>query len=206
MAEQLQELLDRIQRDGVDKAEAEAGRIVEAARKTAADMVANAEAKAEALHKQAERDSKTFVERGHKALEQAARDVLLSLGEAINRTVQTLVRQDVAVALTPDALAGILADVVRAYTAAGDVARDVTILVSEGQQADLLNHVKAKLGAAATKGLQVLGDGRVTGGFRVVLKDDNVEHDFTQDAISDSLCKLLRPHIASIVHEASKAS
>ncbi len=206
MAEQLQGLLDRIQRDGVDKAEAEADVILSNARKKAADTLAKAEAQADALRKQAERDSKTFVDRGQKALEHASRDVLLSLRESINRTVQAIVRQDVTAALSPEALAGILAEVVSAYTAKGDAARDVSVLVPEAQQEAILQHVKTRLSAEAAQGLEVLGDGRVTCGFRVVIKDDNFEHDFTQDAITDSLCQLLRPHIASIVQEASKAS
>ena len=55
-------------------------------------------------------------------------------------------------------------------------------------------------------GIEIVGDGRVTHGFRVVIKEDNVEHDFSQEAITETLCRLLRPHIAGIVQEASKPS
>ena len=44
MAEELQALLDRIQTEGVAKAETEAARIVEEAKKKAADLVAKARA------------------------------------------------------------------------------------------------------------------------------------------------------------------
>ena len=56
MAEQLQGLLDRIQRDGVDKAKAEAETIIADARIKAADLIADAEAKAATLRQAEERD------------------------------------------------------------------------------------------------------------------------------------------------------
>jgi V/A-type H+/Na+-transporting ATPase subunit E len=203
MAEQLQGLLDRIQRDGVDKAKAEAETIIADARVKAADLIADAESKAATLRQTAERDGETFAERGEKALAQAARDVLLSLGESINQTVHTLVRQDVGEALAPEALGQIIADIAQAYAREGDAARDVSIIVPEGTQKEILKHVKARLTGAAAEGLEVVGDGRVTGGFKISLRDENVEHDFTQEAITQALSQLLRPHIAGILQQAS---
>lgn len=202
MAEQLQGLLDRIQRDGVDKAKAEADVILESARQKAAKIIADAEKAAEAQRQKAEKDSKTFADRGKKALEQAARDVLLSLGESINRTVQALVRRDVGQALSAEALAGIIAEVVKSYTKADS--RDVAVLVPEDKRAAIIKHVNAALSGAAAKGLTISGDERLTAGFRVVLKDKNVEHDFSQEAITRALSQLLRPAIADIVKSAAE--
>ena len=63
MTEDLQQLLDRIRREGVEKAETEAKAIVEAARKEAAETLAKAKTEAEGLRKEAEKDAKAFAQR-----------------------------------------------------------------------------------------------------------------------------------------------
>ena len=63
MTEDLQQLLDRIRHEGVEKAEAEAKAIVEAARKEASDITARAKAEAEATRRGAEKDAKAFAMR-----------------------------------------------------------------------------------------------------------------------------------------------
>ena len=51
MTEDLQQLLDRIRREGVEKAETEAKAIVEAARQEAAETLAKAKTEADGLRK-----------------------------------------------------------------------------------------------------------------------------------------------------------
>ena len=58
------------------------------------------------------------------------------------------------------------------------------------------------LAQAMREGIELKGDGAIVSGFRVSLVDDNVEHDFTEAAITTALCELLRPHIADIVKQA----
>ncbi len=203
MTDQLQSLLDRIQQDGVEKARAEADGIIENARDRAAKIVSDAEAKASEIRAAAEHDSRLSTERGRKALEQASRDVLLSLGDAIDRTIRGLVKQDTGAALDTDAFAAVVAEIAAAYASSGETARDITVLVPEDKRETILQHVQARLGKAAADGLEISGDSRVTRGFRVVLKGENVEHDFSEEAVTETLCRLLRPHIAGIVQEAA---
>ena len=84
MAEQLQGLLERIQKDGIDKADAEGQRIIDDAKAQAASIISDAEAKAKAGLDNAEREGAAFAERGKVALQQAARDVVITVGDAIS--------------------------------------------------------------------------------------------------------------------------
>jgi len=198
MPEQLQSLLDRIQKDGVEKADAEAKRIVDAANAAAAEIIRKAEEAADALLKKAEKESETFEERGRRAVEQAARDVILSVGESINKAVATLIRKDVTAALTPEQVGDMLATLATSYLG-GD---NGEALVPEAQAETIRRHVFARLGEEAAKGLEIRGDKRVLAGFRLSLKNKQVQHDFTESAISEALCNLLRPNIAEIIREA----
>lgn len=202
MAEQLQSLLERIQKDGVEKADAEAARIVQEARNASARTLREAEEKAATLVKKAEKDGELFAERGRRAVEQAARDVILSVHQAVTKTVETLVRGDVAGALAPEQVAGLIATLVKGY-AAGETAQAV---VPQDQQAAILKHVQSRLGQEAAKGLTLQGDARVLAGFRISKTGSKVEHDFTDAAITEAICKLLRPGLAELVQSGAKAT
>jgi V/A-type H+-transporting ATPase subunit E len=78
MAEELQHLLDTIQRDGIEKAEAEANRMVSEAEKRSQQIVREGEDRAQEIRSQVERDAKAYHDRTTRAIEQAARDVLMA--------------------------------------------------------------------------------------------------------------------------------
>ena len=79
MAEELQSLLDKINAEGVQKAEAEAARIIENAKKQAQEIRSEAEAQAAAAVKDAADQAAALETRAEAAIKQAARDVLLQL-------------------------------------------------------------------------------------------------------------------------------
>jgi V/A-type H+-transporting ATPase subunit E len=206
MAEELQSLLDRIQKDGVDKAQAEAARIVAAAEARATALLKDADTKATALRQQAERDSAAFAERGKVALQQASRDIILSLAAAINRTLQGLVSTDVTKALDPQTLGRMIEQVASAYVQSSAGQQRVEVLLAPAQQQAVIDYGKTRLADALRRGLDIKGDGRVLAGFRVSVDQGHVQHDFTEPAITEALCELLRPHIAGLVRDAAKSA
>lgn len=204
MPEELQNLLERIQKDGVDKAEAEAGRIVSEAKKSAQAIKAEAEEAADAAMKKAELDGKAFIERGRKSLEQAARDVILSVGDAVSSTMVGIVDREVSQALTGDTLKKMLTTVVELYCKKKSGSTAIDILLNAEQQQEIVNFFMSKYAEAVRNGLEIKADGGIVSGFRVSVADEKVEHDFSGEAITEALCQLLRPHLAEIVRESAK--
>lgn len=202
MGEELQNLLDRIQKDGVARAQAESDRILEAARKKADAVRTEADNKAKALIEQAERDAATFAKRGEQALQQAARDVILSVGQALSGMLQDIVRREVTSALTIDTLKEMLVKTVEAYCKAGGASIDV--ILNEKQKDDVAAFLARKFADELGKGMEIRGDGTVVSGFRVSLDGGKVEHDFSDEAIAEALSRLVRPHLAEIVKDAAK--
>lgn len=200
MAEELQNLLDRIQKDGVDRAEVEATRIASEAKQAAEAIVAEATKQANAIRADAEKDAEAFEARARVSLQQAARDVVLSVGETLQTALREVVRHDVADAMTPEALQGMLASLVEAYLKEGT--SNVEILVSESDRAALSDFFMSRFAATLKQGVDIKADDGVVRGFRVSVADEQVQHDFTDKAVTDALCQILRPHLAQIVREA----
>lgn len=204
MADNIQNLLDRIQRDGVEKAQAEADVIVSKAKQEAAEITRQAEQQKSAALAQAEKDSEVFVKRGHKALQQAARDVVLSVGSAIDQTLQRIIDSKLAEAMTDDVLKQMIVKVIEAYCREGS--ESVEIVLGEEDEKKLAGFFMNELSSAVKQGCTIRGDARVTAGFQVSMADGHVSHDFTDEAIADALARLLRPYLAEVTREAIAAT
>ena len=201
MAEELQNLLERIQKDGVQKAEEESEKILAKAREKAATLLKDAEKNAAAATEKAEQDAEQFMARSKKTLEQAARDVILSVGDAVTSTMKGIAAHEVAAALKPDTLKKVLVSVIKAYCE--DQKNDrIDILLSAEDQKAVTDFMISKFKAHMKKGLEITADSSVTAGFRVSVVDENVEHDFSADAITEALSLLVRPQLAEILRNA----
>lgn len=191
MAEELQQLLEKIQHDGVEKANAEAAAILAKAKADADAILKDAEAKAAARRDEAEADARAFEDRARKTISQAARDTVLDVKAALGRLLENLLAKDVAAALADPAEVARLA--LAAVKALGADAVDVA---AGAQLADAL---KAQLAAAAAKGVQVVLDETTGAGFSLRLDGGRVEHDFSEAALAAALAKRLRPDLARLV-------
>ena len=191
MAEELQQLLEQIQHDGVEKANAEAAAILAKAKAEAAAVLKDAETKAAALRAQAETDARAFEERARKTISQAARDTVLDVKASLGKLFDKLLAQEVPAALADPAEAARLA--LAAVKDLGAVQADVAV------GAKLAAALKAQLAADAAKGVQVVLDETTGAGFALRLDGGRVEYDFSEAAIAAALAKRLRPDLARLV-------
>lgn len=201
MSEDLQSLLEKIQKDGVDKAEAEAEAIVARAREQAAATEETARNNAKQLLEDAERRQTAMEERTRRSLQQAARDVVITVHEAVQQTVRSLVCEDVRQTMNAEAVGALLVKAAETALKAGIEGKQVDFLVNPDQQKAVTSYVMAKLGDKIREGIEIKGDPRVVSGFRISFVNDRVEHDFSEEAIADALCAILRPQLAEIVNE-----
>ena len=191
MAEELQQLLEKIQHDGVEKANAEAATILAKAKADAAAILKDAESKAAAFRAQAETDAKAFEERAQKTISQAARDTVLEVKDAIGRMLEKLLAKDVVAALADPSEAAKLA-----LAAVNELGSNADVAAGEKLAAAL----KAQLAADAKAGVKVVLDESVGTGFSIRLDGGRVEHDFSESAIVAALAKRLRPDLAKLVN------
>ena len=204
MAEELQHLIDRIQKEAVQAAEDKAGHILSQAKEKAAAMVKDAEAKAKASLAKADKDAEAFTERSTKALEQAARDLLISVGQGVENILQDIVDESVDKALSLDVLKQMLVKMAEAYAQRqGDESR-IELLISEQDQKELIQFFADQYKAKMLHGVEVHVDSSVFKGFKVSFVDSHVYHDFTKEAIAESLVSFPRPQLAEIVHRVAR--
>ena len=93
---QLQELIDKIKKDGVGAAEASAQAIIADAEKRAEAIVAEAERKASESEKKAKAEAERLEKASIDAIKQAARNTILSFRDGINAELSALVQSETA--------------------------------------------------------------------------------------------------------------
>ena len=205
MAEELQPLLDQIRKEGVDKAQAEAAEILSQAKDQAAKTVREAEEKAKELVARAETDAEVYTQRSTATLEQAARDVLITVGQGIENILSEIVTASVDEALTTEVLEKMMISMAQSCASQHGETR-IELLVGENDQDQLVKFFASKYSDKMVEGLELHVDNEILKGFKVSFADDHVYLDFTQEAIAEALTAFLRPKLADIVGRVAKGA
>jgi len=188
MSEDLQSLLEKINREGVEKANAKAEEIVSAAKAKAEATVKAARAEAEAAKAESEKAAADYAARAAETISQAARDTILKVGEAVTRLLTELLAKDVEKALgDPTTVQKLVGEAIQGLVGKTEVA----------VPAKLAPALKAQL--AAQGNFTVVTDDTLGTGFAVRLDNGRVEHAFTGEAIATELARRLRPDLAKLV-------
>ncbi len=203
MAEELQHLIERIRKEGVESGEKAADALVAEAKKKAAGLVADAQKQAQALVEKAEKDSAAFAARGQATLRQAARDLLISIGGAVGDVVAGIVDAKVGAALSPELVAQMLLKLAEAYAKDGG-GGGIVAMLGEADAAAVKAYFAKEYQGKLAAGIQIESDKGIFKGFRVGVKGGQVFHDFTKEAIAESLSSFLRPELAQIVKKAAE--
>ena len=186
--EDLQGLLEKINREGVEKAEAKAKRIVDDARAKADTLVKEALAKAAQSKADAEKTSAAYAERAAETIRQAARDIVIGVKDSVTALLENLLAKDVEKALGNEtAAAQIVADAIKDLTGSGEIRCGAKLAATLNSQLATLNS------------FTVVTDETLGAGFTVKLDGGRVELDFTAETISTELAKRLRPDLAKLV-------
>lgn len=196
MTQDLQQLLEKIQRDGVEKAQGEADSIVANAHSQAKAIVEQARTAAETLKSEAQESAQAFERRADETIRQAARDAVLHVEKAVTRLFEQLLLKGVNESFrTNQQLVGELAEAaVRAY-----MTDDSSVEVVGA--APLADYLRANLAAAAKDGVTVVTDETTGSGFEVRLAEGRIVHSFSGQAVSEALAQQLRPRLAKLMRE-----
>jgi V/A-type H+/Na+-transporting ATPase subunit E len=193
MTQELQPLLEKIQRDGIGKAREEADKIIGDAKKQADLLLKSARQEAEAMADKARRDADAFTRRAEETIRHAARDTVMQVEKAVTALFANLLLSDVNKALThEEVVIGLAQAVVKNYLNG----KEPVELAAVEKLTDVL---RAKLADEARSGLEVVTDKTAASGFRVRLSGGRVEHSFTGAAVAEALAKLIRPQLAALI-------
>ena len=199
MAEELQGILDRINADGIAKAEADRNEIIAKAKTEAARIVADAKAEAESLKNSAKSEIEAYEKRAANALQQAARDIKIALKGELERRINKAVENASAAALSPEFMAQLIKEAASKFISSPD--DELTVVAAVKDVAGLDAALKSALADSLVKMPELLGDGAIRGGVEISVRDGEFFLDFTTDAINDLFAAYAGKLVEDIIRE-----
>lgn len=203
MDEQIQELIDKIKKDGVAAAEKSASEKIAEAEAKAAKIVADAKEEADRIIKAAKDETARMEKASEDSIRQASRNLVLAFRDGVMKEVSALVSADVDKAYDADILSKLIPEAVKAWTSKSD-ASDVSVLLSEADLSALETSLKASLKAEIEKGLTLKVDKSINKGFRIGIENGAAFIDVSDEAVAELFGAYLNPKVASLMKEASK--
>lgn len=195
MSMEVQSLIDRIQTEGVNKAEAEKKQIIENAQKEAATLIANAKAEATEIIKNATDESAKLEERAKSAVQQASRDVIIGLRVDLENRLRKVVKESVAGALTPEMMGKIIQAIVQNDQTSDGIELAVAKSISEND----INVIKNKVAETYKSQVEIMLRNDFTAGFKVGFKGSDLFLDLSDEALTQIICAYVGPKIATIL-------
>lgn len=198
---QLQDLIEKIKKDGVETAEAEAASIVESAKAQAEKIIADAQDKADKILQSAKNENEKLVRSSEDAIRQAGRNLLISFRESISRELEAIIGENVSAAYSPDELKALIAKVVENWASKPEV-EDISLILTVGDLKALEKNLLAELKSRITKGVVLKANDNFDGGFRISVNDSGAYYDYSAEAVVDMLSNYLSPKVIKLLKEA----
>jgi len=204
MDTQLKELIETIKAEGVQNAEKQAEHIIAAAEEKAQEITADARRKAASIVEDAKADRTKQEAAGREAVQQAARDVVLSVQARLTAIFKEVVEGAVGEAMDGAVLEQAVVKVVGAWAEGDD--QGIDVLLAERDLKRLESSLRTRLAERLAAGVEIKGSHAVKGGFRIATRDGGIYYDFTVGAIADALSAYLAPNLATTVREAAQGA
>lgn len=180
----LQQLISSLKTEAIEAAEEEAQRIVTTARQQAKAIEEEAADKQQQILSEAEREAQAIIEKGKQALQQAARDLKLSLRQEILAMLNTVLEAEVAKNLKPDLIRSVITPILK------NVGSDVEIELPAESLQDLRDYLQQQL-QSGEYDLKFSSNGMLPEGMKIRKTQEGWIYEISPKTITEAL----RPHL-----------
>ena len=204
MQTKIQELIEKINNEGVQNAKAEADKILIEVRKQAAEIESEAGLNAKKIIDDAEKQAQTLKE-------QVNAELKMSINQAISALKQKLIELITIQAIQPAVkqsfadvsfVQKLIETVVKNRTKNDDF--DLKITLSEEDRSEMEQFFKKQLTDELNKGLEINFSSGIKSGFKAGPADDSYQISFTDQDFINFFKTYLRPKTAELLFEEKK--
>jgi len=199
---QVQELIDKIKKDGIKTATEEANRIKAEADNEAKKLLESAKKEAADLIAQAKHDAERSEKAGIAALEQASRNLVLAFKDEITALLNKVISEKVSSNYNDDVLRDTLPQLIKTW--AEKSGGNLDVILPEDTLNRLKDFFNEKLADEFLKGIELKPNRKFSSGFRISNKDGSAYYDFSSESVAQQLSAYLNPKLAGLLKEAVK--
>jgi V/A-type H+-transporting ATPase subunit E len=201
---QLQELIDKIKKEGIESAQTAAAKLKADAQAEAIRIIEEAKREAKGIIAQGKADAERSEKAGVAAVEQASRNLVLAFKGEIQGLLDKLTTETVASSYSGDIIKEILPDLIKNWTVKNT--DSLSVLLSEGDLKKLDAAFKTRLASALKGGVDLKAGKNIDGGFHIAEKDGSAFYDFSAESVANLLSAYLNPKLAETLKSAAKGN
>lgn len=200
MAEQIKDLIEKIQQEGIQAAEEKAKEIKKEAVQKAAEIIEKASVEAHKIVASAKEEALKLQDNTKAMLAQAARDMLLGLRKEILSSLDALVVSDIRQALMPEELAKIITSLIKDNS--GKEKGEIIISLRKEDLERLEKGFVQRLKEELKEGIALRPSADILGGFNISYDGGKSHFDFSDKALAEYIGAYLKPAISEILKAA----
>ena len=190
-------IIEKIKKEGVEKAGQEAEKLIVAAKEERDQLLRNAKKQGEDIIAKAGNDAAQLKANSEAVLRQAARDVVLGLRGAIMALFDSIVKKEVGAVLEPRIVQKMLGLLAEKFDAGEH--GEIEAVLSAQDKEELEKLFTAELKEKMLSGVALSSSKEISKGFRIGKKDSGVYYDFTDEAIGEALNAYLNKGLLAIL-------
>jgi len=198
---QLQELIDRIRKDGAEAAEAQAKNIIDSAKAEAEKIISDAKDRADKILLDAKKENERMVKSSEDTIRQAGRNVLISFRESVTRELDAIINKNVAAVYSSEDFSTLIIKAVESW-AKNPEATDLSIILNSDDLKKLEETLISQLNAHMLKGVTLKANDNFDGGFRIAVNEGKAYYDYSAEAVTDMLSNYLSAKVTALLKEA----
>jgi len=202
MAEEIRDLIEKINQEGIRTADEKAQNIEAAAKQRADEILAHAKLEAEGMISAARDRIHREDKAGKILLSQAGRDLLLALRQEINAILGRIIVSDIRLAMTPEALFRLLSELIKNYSS--EESSDITVFLNKDDLEILEKNFLHRLREETKKQIVLKPGEEISGGFTISFDSGRSCFDFTDKALAEYIGTYLKPKLNQILQGSIK--
>ncbi len=201
MQNKLQELTDKLYKEGLSKGQQEGETLVKKAQEKAGEIVANAQKEAAAIIAKAKKDADELKTKTESDLKMAAsQSVSATKHDIENLIVTKMTTEGVATALSSADFAKEIITAVAKGFKAGE-STDIELVLPEAQKKELEPFVTSQLSKILGSEVSASFSKKISGGFTIGPKAGGYFISFTDETFKELICEYLRPATKKLLYD-----
>lgn len=204
MSQELQGLLDRIHKEGLESAEKQKEDIITQAKANAESIIQRTNMEAEAILKTTREEVKKIEERSKSTIQQASRDIVISLETELLKRLKKCVKSAVSESMTASLMTEVIKKMVDAYAKSSNQEVKLDLILSQKDIDTLTESLKAALVKDLKTQPQIIKGADFSSGLKIGFNGSDVFLDFSDTTITDLICDYVSPRLSAILKGAGK--
>ncbi|MDX9770010.1 MAG: hypothetical protein RBT19_06590 [Tenuifilaceae bacterium] len=203
MQNKLQELTEKIYKEGLTKGTEEANQLVNKAKEDAAKIVADAKKQAEQILAQAKKEAEDLKKNVDTEVAISTRQVVSGLKQDISNIIEAkVIEKPITEALMDvDFVKSIIEVAIKNWNPESTQRVSLQVLVPEKNEKELSEFVKSKVISSLNQELAVTADKNIKYGFKIGPSDGSYLISFTEKDFDNLFKEYMRPRILELLLE-----